>query len=175
MARLWRSAPLLFLVCFVIWCVFETGAKADHPVPLQRHRREWIVPPQILEENVDYTKQSFIARIRSDKEDPSKGPIRYSLKGIGADQPPYNLFVVDPSTGNVRVTGLLDRENIAQYNLSGVALYPDGSVAENDIQLRIKVKDQNDNAPIFLPISTGSVNELSAIGKSVTLTDYPFF
>lgn len=44
-------------------------------------------------------------------------------------------------------------------------------MAENDIQLRIKVKDQNDNAPIFMPISTGSVKELSPIGKSNTLPD----
>ncbi|KAF7690207.1 hypothetical protein HF521_012011 [Silurus meridionalis] len=167
MDRLQRSQSLFRLVFVVIWCVFEAKAKADHAVSLQRHRREWIVPPQVLEENVDYTKQSSIARIRSDREDASKGPIRYSLKGIGADQPPYHLFVVEPSTGNVRVTGILDREEIGQYNLSGIATYPDGTVAEADIQLRIKVKDQNDNAPVFLPISTGSVNELSSIGTTV--------
>lgn len=54
--------------CFSVFpppqCVFKARAKADHPISLQRHKREWIVPPQILEENVDYTKQSFIARVR---------------------------------------------------------------------------------------------------------------
>ncbi|KAK3516566.1 hypothetical protein QTP70_021977 [Hemibagrus guttatus] len=169
MARLGLSAPVLWLFCFVL-CVFEAGAKADHSVSLRRNKREWIIPPQILEENVDYTKQSSIARIRSDKENPSKGPIKYVLKGIGADQEPYNLFVVDTNTGNVRITGILDREEIAQYNLSGVALYPDGTVAENDIQLRIKVKDQNDNSPIFSPITAGSVKELSAVGKSIQIS-----
>ncbi|XP_060773614.1 desmoglein-2.1-like [Neoarius graeffei] len=174
MGQPWRSVPLLCLFCFIIWCVFEAGAKADHSVSLQRHRREWIVPPQILEENVDYTKKPFIARIRSDKTNDSNAVIRYSLKGIGADMPPYNLFIVDPSNGNVKVTGILDRETISQYNLSGIATYADGSVAENDIQLRVKVKDQNDNAPIFLPVSTGSVNELSKRGTTVmkiTATD----
>ncbi|KAF5900438.1 desmoglein-2-like, partial [Clarias magur] len=147
-------------------CVFEAGAKAEQSaVSLKRHRREWIVPPQILEENVDYTKQSFIARIRSDKEDASKGPIRYSLRGVGADQPPYHLFVVEPNTGNVRITGILDREQISQYNLSGVATYPDGTVAENDIQLRIKVKDQNDNAPIFSTISPGSTTVMKLVAN----------
>ncbi|XP_060773610.1 desmoglein-2.1-like [Neoarius graeffei] len=174
MARSWRSVPLLCLFCFVIWCVFEAGAKSDYSVLLQRHRREWIVPPQILEENVDYTKKPFIARIRSDRTNESQVPLRYALKGIGADKPPYNLFIVDPSTGNVKVTGILDREVISQYNLSGIAMYTNGSIAENEIQLRVKVQDQNDNPPIFLPISTGSVNELSNKGKcvmKVTATD----
>ncbi|XP_060773617.1 desmoglein-2.1-like isoform X1 [Neoarius graeffei] len=174
MGQPWRSVPLLCLFCFIIWCVFEAGAKADHSVSLQRHRREWIIPPQILEENVDYTKKPFIARIKSDVEVENKGVIRYSLKGIGADMPPYNLFIVDPSNGNVKVTGILDRETISQYHLSGIATYTDGSVAENDIQLRVKVKDQNDNAPIFLPMSTGSVYELSKRGTTVmkvTATD----
>ncbi|TSK58111.1 Desmoglein-2 [Bagarius yarrelli] len=169
MTRLWRSTPILWLFVFVVLCGFE--AKADHSVSLRRNKREWIVPPQILEENVDYTKQLFIAKIRSDKEDPNKGPIKYALKGIGADQPPYNLFIVEPSTGKVRITGILDRESIAQYNLSGVALYPDGSVAENDIQLRIKVKDQNDCPPVFLPISVGSVKELSTVVMKLNVTD----
>ncbi|XP_060773607.1 desmoglein-2.1-like [Neoarius graeffei] len=174
MGQPWRSVPLLCLFCFIIWCVFEAGAKADHSVSLQRHRREWIIPPQILEENVDYTKKPFIARIMSDEAVEHKGVIRYSLKGIGADKPPYNLFVVNPSTGEVKVTGILDREEISQYNLSGVAVHADTSMAESDIQLTIKVKDQNDNPPIFLPIGTGSVYELSKRGTTVmkvTATD----
>lgn len=48
--------------------------------------------------------------------------MRYSLKGIGADQNPFNLFVVNPETGYVRITGLLDREQIAQYNVSKMAM-----------------------------------------------------
>uniref|UniRef100_A0A8B9KMN8 Cadherin domain-containing protein n=1 Tax=Astyanax mexicanus TaxID=7994 RepID=A0A8B9KMN8_ASTMX len=126
-------------------------------------------------ENVDYTKKEFIARIRSDKDDGQKNLVRYALRGVGVDQPPFNLFVVNPDNGNVRITGLLDRESIPQFNLSGVATFINGTVAENDIQLRIKVKDQNDNAPIFPPsISPGSVYELSPVGTSVmriTATD----
>lgn len=44
--------------------------------------------------------------------------MKYSLRGIGADQNPFNLFVVNPETGLVRITEILDRENIAQYNVS---------------------------------------------------------
>lgn len=44
--------------------------------------------------------------------------LRYSLTGVGADREPFNLFVVNPETGYVRVTGILDRESVAQYNVS---------------------------------------------------------
>lgn len=124
---------------------------------------------------MDYTKREYIARIRSDKDDGQKNLVRYALRGVGVDQQPFNLFVVNPDNGNVRITGLLDRESIPQFNLSGVATFINGTVAENDIQLRIKVKDQNDNAPIFPEsISPGSVYELSPVGTSVmriTATD----
>uniref|UniRef100_A0A8C2D4Z0 Desmoglein 2 n=1 Tax=Cyprinus carpio TaxID=7962 RepID=A0A8C2D4Z0_CYPCA len=139
----------------------------QHSVALHRQKREWIVPPQILEENVDYTKREFIAKIRSDKEDIRLKNVRYSLKGVGADQDPFNLFVVNPENGYVRITGILDRESIAQYNLSGVATFTDGTIAENDIGLRIKVKDQNDNPPVFGLMDPGAVDELSLVETEV--------
>lgn len=48
--------------------------------------------------------------------------LRYTLKGVGADQDPFNLFVVNPETGFVRITAILDRESIAQYNVSEMAM-----------------------------------------------------
>ncbi|XP_016387750.1 cadherin-2-like [Sinocyclocheilus rhinocerous] len=158
------SPAVAFLFCFGLSHVFEVEARFQHSVALHRQKREWIVPPQILEENVDYTKREFIAKIRSDKEDVKLKNVRYSLKGVGADQQPFNLFVVNPENGYVRITGLLDRESIAQYNLSGVATFTDGTIAENDIGLRIKVKDQNDNPPVFGPMNPGAVDELSPAG-----------
>uniref|UniRef100_A0A672T554 Desmoglein-2-like n=1 Tax=Sinocyclocheilus grahami TaxID=75366 RepID=A0A672T554_SINGR len=155
------STAVAFLFCFGLSHVFEVEARFQHSVALHRQKREWIVPPQILEENVDYTKREFIAKIRSDKEDVKLKNVRYSLKGVGADQQPFNLFVVNPENGYVRITGLLNRESIAQYNLSGIATFTDGMIAENDIGLRIKVKDQNDNPPVFGPMNPGAVDELS--------------
>lgn len=55
-------------------------------------------------------------QIRSDKSGNTK--LSYYLKGAGADQEPYNLFVVDEKTGFVKVTGILDREKIPGYNVS---------------------------------------------------------
>uniref|UniRef100_A0AAQ4PVU7 Cadherin domain-containing protein n=1 Tax=Gasterosteus aculeatus aculeatus TaxID=481459 RepID=A0AAQ4PVU7_GASAC len=139
---------------------------------LVRKKREWILPPRPLMENEDYTQQDFIAKIRSDAE--SSMDIEYALEGIGANERPYGLFIVDPKTGFIRVTKVLDREVIDTYNLSGVAKYKDGRHAEKKIDIRIKVVDVNDNPPVFGDIKPGSVKELSAAGTSVmkiTATD----
>lgn len=44
--------------------------------------------------------------------------IEYALEGIGANERPYGLFIVDPKTGFIRVTKVLDREVIDTYNVS---------------------------------------------------------
>uniref|UniRef100_A0A671PA88 Si:ch73-74h11.1 n=1 Tax=Sinocyclocheilus anshuiensis TaxID=1608454 RepID=A0A671PA88_9TELE len=44
--------------------------------------------------------------------------VEYGLSGHGADKAPYNLFVINPENGYVRVTGLLDREKTSLYNMS---------------------------------------------------------
>ncbi|KAF5900439.1 desmoglein-2-like, partial [Clarias magur] len=132
---------------------------------LKRKKREWILPPTKLRENVDYTKQTYIAKIRSDKDIEAK-PFEYGLRGPGADREPYNLFVVNPKNGFVRITGILDRETIPQYNLTGIAKYKDGSMAEEEIGLKIQVEDENDNPPKF-KLFKGSVSECSKIGTPV--------
>uniref|UniRef100_A0A3Q1D8P7 Cadherin domain-containing protein n=1 Tax=Amphiprion ocellaris TaxID=80972 RepID=A0A3Q1D8P7_AMPOC len=156
--------PSLVLVVVVV--------SANSGENLVRKRREWILPPKPLKENVDYTQMESIARIRSDYQ--SGTNVLYSLEGIGANQQPFHVFVVNPNTGNVRVTKVLDREYIDTYNLSGVATFRNGTQAEKKIDLRIKVEDENDNAPVFSVMKPGEVDELSPAGTSVmkvTATD----
>ena len=43
----------------VCLAVVEARSSAE----LRRQKREWIVPPQKLEENIDYTKREFIAKV----------------------------------------------------------------------------------------------------------------
>lgn len=57
----------------------------------------------------------FVFQIRSDKENVNK--ILYYIKGPGVDQPPEKRFVIDHNTGFVRVTAILDREDIAVYHV----------------------------------------------------------
>ncbi|KAM9458364.1 desmoglein-2-like protein [Salvelinus alpinus] len=157
MARVATATVLLlpFILTFLCVVAAEGGG-----LKLRRQKREWIIPPKRLKENVDYTSQEYIAKIRSDEQYTSK--VTYSLTGIGADQNPRSLFTVNPNTGLVRINGILDREKIPSYHLLGVATYNNGSKAEKDIDLRISVEDQNDCQPVFVFGQSGSVNESSA-------------
>ena len=60
-------------------------------------------------------------QIRSDLKE-TEG-LQYSLEGIGANKYPFNVFVVDPHTGFIRVTRPLDREEIDTYNVSDVPCF----------------------------------------------------
>lgn len=168
MARVETVVILLpFILTFICVVAVESGG-----LNLRRQKREWIIPPKKLKENVDYRNMKYIAKIRSDEQ--YKSGVTYSLTGIGADQYPINLFTVNPETGLVRINGILDREETASYHLLGVAKYNNGSRAEKDIELNILVDDQNDCSPVFVFGQSGSVNESSAaetVVMKVTATD----
>lgn len=51
------------------------------------------------------------------------------------------------------------------FQLSGVATYNDGTIAEKKIDLRIKVVDENDNSPVFPDVDPADVDELSPKGQ----------
>lgn len=60
---------------------------------------------------------------------------------------------------------LILSEYLLLFQLSGVATYTSGKEAEKKIDIRIKVLDENDNAPVFGFIKPGEVKELSPAGK----------
>ncbi|XP_062858575.1 desmocollin 2-like protein [Trichomycterus rosablanca] len=110
-------------------------------------------------------KQQHSFTIISDKEDEGK-PLLYELKGHGADKEPYNVFIVNPKTGVITLAHPLDREEISEYNLIGIARYNNGTLAEKKIQIKIVVEDQNDNPPTFKRFR-GSVPECRPTGTQV--------
>ncbi|PIO32103.1 hypothetical protein AB205_0051830, partial [Aquarana catesbeiana] len=64
---------------------------------------------------MDNSYKNPIARIRSDvKLDPKKR-IRYSITGRGVTEPPLGLFIIDERTGDLNVTGIVDREEIDMF------------------------------------------------------------
>ncbi|KAG5275575.1 hypothetical protein AALO_G00121910 [Alosa alosa] len=132
----------------------------------RRHKREWVIAPKTLTENEDHRDLPFVAKIRSDRDDGL--PVYYYLKGPGADQNPVNLFMVT-NDGMVRITGILDREVQAEYNMTGYAAFKkNDSLAEAPIAVTIKVLDKNDNAPVFEPLQPVNIYEDSPVGSFVT-------
>ncbi|KAF7248860.1 Cadherin-4, partial [Varanus komodoensis] len=59
---------------------------------------------------------SCFLQIRSDKD--SEIHIRYSITGVGADQPPMEVFNIDPVSGRMYVTRPMDREERSSYHAS---------------------------------------------------------
>uniref|UniRef100_A0A8C4TYK7 Desmoglein 2 n=2 Tax=Falco tinnunculus TaxID=100819 RepID=A0A8C4TYK7_FALTI len=139
----------------------------SHPNSLIRQKREWTVPPAFIREEEDNSYMNPIARIHSDLED--KGiVVTYTISGQGVTEPPYGLFVINGKTGDLNITGRVDREKTPMLFLRGHALDKTGAKLEEPIDLPIKVVDINDNAPVFAQeVFVGSVEELSETGTIV--------
>ncbi|CAL8250724.1 unnamed protein product [Arctogadus glacialis] len=84
---------------------------------------------------------------------------------MGADQPPNEVFNIDPVAGKMYVTKPLDREMRSSYHLRAHAVDMNGNQVENPIDLYIYVIDMNDNRPEFRnQVYNGSVDEGSKPG-----------
>ncbi|XP_009694703.1 PREDICTED: desmoglein-1-like [Cariama cristata] len=127
----------------------------------RRQKREWIKFAAACREGEDNSKRNPIAKIRSDCEE--NHPVTYSISGVGIDRAPYGIFVVNPRTGEINITSIVDREVtpvfvircFAKHSVTGVDLEP-------PLELRVRVLDINDNPPVFSQtVFTGSVEESS--------------
>ncbi|NWU80280.1 DSG1A protein, partial [Onychorhynchus coronatus] len=127
----------------------------------RRQKREWIKFAAACREGEDNSKRNPIARIRSDCEENS--PVTYSISGVGIDRAPYGIFVVNPRTGEINITSIVDREVtpvfvircFAKHSVTGMDLEP-------PLELRVRVLDINDNPPVFAQtVFTGSIEESS--------------
>ncbi|XP_048386110.1 cadherin-4-like [Stegostoma tigrinum] len=131
----------------------------------RRQKREWIIPPVAVREH-EPPMHNPIAIIRSDLETNEK--IHYTISGHGADLPPVNLFVIDRSTGELNITGMVDREINPSFVLTGKAVNTIGREVEKRLSLVIEVLDINDNAPVFTEqVFEGAIEELSPVGTLV--------
>ncbi|XP_067853698.1 LOW QUALITY PROTEIN: cadherin-15 [Heptranchias perlo] len=131
---------------------------------LTRVKRAWVIPPIAVSENS--RKIPFqLVQIKSDKL-PSK--VIYSIKGPGVDEEPKGIFTIDPDTGLVFLTTVLDREEMSSYKIKAYAVGETGTPLEDPTDLEIIVIDQNDNRPTFdQQYFIGHVLEGSAPGTLV--------
>ncbi|XP_013918704.1 PREDICTED: desmoglein-2-like [Thamnophis sirtalis] len=139
-----------------------------HQKSLIRQKREWIVPPSEIWEERDNSQKNPIAKIRSDKDVEPGEIITYTISGQGVTEPPYHLFVINGKTGELNITGIVDREQTPMFHLKGYAMNQRGENLERPLDLRIKVRDINDNSPVFSQTGfSGSVEELCEVGTLV--------
>ncbi|NWW95729.1 DSG2 protein, partial [Rhynochetos jubatus] len=139
----------------------------SHANGLVRQKREWTVPPAFIQEEVDNSYKNPIARIHSDLEDTGI-VVTYTISGQGVTEPPYGLFVINGKTGDLNITGRVDREKTPMLLLRGHALDKTGAKLEEPIDLPIKILDINDNPPVFSQeVFVGSIEELSEAGTVV--------
>ncbi|KAM9751278.1 cadherin-4-like [Menidia menidia] len=146
--------------------IMFSGSSPNSTRGLRRQKRDWVIPPINVAENSRGPFPQMLVSIRSDQDQDIS--IRYSITGVGADQPPNEVFNIDPVLGKMFVTKPLDREHRSSYHLRAHAVDMNGNQVENPIDLYIFVIDMNDNRPEFKnQVYNGSVDEGSKPGTYV--------
>lgn len=99
-----------------------------------------------------------------DRDEGRNGYIEYMLES-NSSTIPFTLGSVD---GLLRVSGRLDRESKANYELTVMARDRGEPPKSTQAKILVKVLDENDNSPVFDPKHySASVAENASIGASV--------
>ncbi|XP_021120780.1 desmoglein-3 isoform X1 [Heterocephalus glaber] len=134
----------------------------------RRHKREWVKFATPCREREDNSKRNPIAKITSDFQTTQK--ITYRISGVGIDQPPFGIFIVNPNTGEINITAIVDREETPSFLITCRALSVLGQDVEKPLILTVKILDVNDNAPVFSQrIFKGEIEENSASNSLVMI------
>ncbi|XP_070277331.1 desmoglein-1 [Myotis yumanensis] len=114
---------------------------------IRRHKREWIKFAAACREGEDNSKRNPIAKIHSDCA--ANQQVTYRISGVGIDQPPFGIFVINQKTGEINITSIVDREVTPFFIIYCRALNLQGQDLERPLELRVRVLDINDNPPVF--------------------------
>lgn len=90
---------------------FEPSQTVFPAAPMETFDTFWLKNPKPF-----ISLLSSLMQIRSDQDQDIS--IRYSITGVGADQPPNEVFNIDPVLGKMFVTKPLDREHRSSYHVS---------------------------------------------------------
>nr|XP_002713529.1 desmoglein-1 [Oryctolagus cuniculus] len=145
---------LIFLVVVEVNCEFriqvrdyntKNGTIKWHSI--RRQKREWIKFAAACREGEDNSKRNPIAKIHSDCA--ANQQVTYRISGVGIDQPPYGIFIINQKTGEINITSIVDREVTPFFIIYCRALNSQGQDLERPLELRVRVLDINDNPPVF--------------------------
>ncbi|XP_004683866.1 PREDICTED: desmoglein-1 [Condylura cristata] len=127
---------------------------------VRRQKREWIKFAAACREGEDNSKRNPIAKIHSDCA--ANQQVTYRISGVGIDQPPYGIFIVNQKTGEINITSIVDREVTPYFIIYCRALNSQGQDLERPLELRVRVLDINDNPPVFsMSTFVGQIEENS--------------
>ncbi|KAM9332560.1 protocadherin Fat 3 [Pholidichthys leucotaenia] len=109
--------------------------------------------------------QTVTRVLAEDLDSQVNGRITYSiLKGDRS-----NHFWIDPVAGLLKVNKRLDRELVSRYSLS-VQAFDSGSPAmSSTVTVNIDISDVNDNPPVFTPLNSTAVIQLSQAAGTTLL------
>ncbi|KAG7315283.1 hypothetical protein KOW79_021371 [Hemibagrus wyckioides] len=153
--------------------IMSAQSESTSFLALKRRKREFVIPPIRILENDRGPFPKPIAQMKSSHAKETQ--MVYRISGVGADQPPVGLFIIDKFTGQMYVSRPLDREEKDKYELQVHAQSATGDIVEPAMVFIVKVLDMNDNNPVFTQNPfIGSVLEASKIGfefMTVSATD----
>ncbi|XP_007972562.3 desmoglein-1 [Chlorocebus sabaeus] len=167
--RFFRVAAVLFIFLVVVEVNSEfriqvrdyntkNGTIKWHSI--RRQKREWIKFAAACREGEDNSKRNPIAKIHSDCA--ANQQVTYRISGVGIDQPPYGIFVINQKTGEINITSIVDREVTPFFIIYCRALNSMGQDLERPLELRVRVLDINDNPPVFsMATFVGQIEENS--------------
>ncbi|XP_078116771.1 protocadherin gamma-A4-like [Sander vitreus] len=100
----------------------------------------------------------------TDADEGVNGDVTYDLSHVSDDD--INVFSIEPKTGDIRVTGLIDFEEISSFEMRVES--KDGLGLTSYAKVLIDVTDINDNAPvIYLKSLTNPIPEIVSPGTEV--------
>ncbi|KAI1899055.1 hypothetical protein AGOR_G00078740 [Albula goreensis] len=120
----------------------------------------------------DISPGDMVMQVSADDLDgPLNSLVHYSI--VSGD--PQRQFSIDPRTGEIRVAGRLDREEVTHYSLTVQAADGGDPPLSTAVQVTVTVSDINDNPPVFSRVNHRLVlQEGEPVGSSIlqlTVTD----
>uniref|UniRef100_A0A8C9BFW4 Desmoglein 3 n=1 Tax=Phocoena sinus TaxID=42100 RepID=A0A8C9BFW4_PHOSS len=173
---LFRTTGALAILMVVLFVHGELrietkGQHGEYETAVQgkrRYKREWMKFARPCREEEDNSKRNPIATISSDFQ--AAQNITYHISGIGVDQPPLGIFIIDKNTGEINITAIVDREVTPSFHITCRALSALGQEVEKPLILTVKILDINDNAPVFSQsMVTAEIEENSASNSLVMI------
>ncbi|CAH2324426.1 cadherin-5 [Pelobates cultripes] len=130
----------------------------------RRVKRDFVWNSMTIEEEQKTALPHFVGQLQANET--NKDVAKFAIDGEGAN----TTFKVNEENGEIYCFEMLDREKKAQYRLSAILVnkYTGKTLGPKSI-FTIRVRDINDNAPIFTKnIYNASVPEMSPTGTLVT-------